>query len=192
MRRTALSAALLICVVFDAAGQNGARRAKPDVPYVATPREVARAMLFAARVGPSDVVFDLGCGDGRIPIMAAREFGARGIGVEIDGKLVRQARRNAHAEGLDDRVAIWQEDLFSVDLRPATVVTLYLSRKINDRLRPKLLRELRVGTRIVSHNIDMNSWTATSVDEINGHTIYLWIVPPIIPSMPVHRSKEGG
>ena len=135
-------------------------------------------MLTTARVGPGDIVLDLGCGDGRIVITAAQEFGARGVGVEIDARLVRQARANAHAAGVDDRVAIWQEDLFAVDMRPATVLTMYLSHKVNDRLCPKLLRELRPGTRIVSHNIDMRNWKATSVEELNGHRIYFWIVPP--------------
>jgi cyclopropane fatty-acyl-phospholipid synthase-like methyltransferase len=148
-------------------------------------------MLMTARVGPADTVLDLGCGDGRIVITAAQEFGARAVGVEIDGRLVRQARANAHAAGVDDRVAIWQEDLFAVDLRPATVLTMYLSHKLNDRLCPKLLRELRPGTRIVSHNIDMSNWKATSVEELNGHRIYFWIVPPRPWAPPPRQSGKA-
>jgi SAM-dependent methyltransferase len=178
MKRAVLSTVCASCLALVVSAQTKARPAEPDVPYAATPRDIVRAMLIAARVSPADVVFDLGCGDGRVLIMAAQEFGARGVGVDIDSRRVRQARTNVHEAGVDGLVGIWQEDMFAVDLRPATVVVLYLSHKVNNRLRPKLLRELRAGTRIVSHNVDMGNWTPDTVGEVNGHRIYGWFVPP--------------
>jgi SAM-dependent methyltransferase len=152
-----------------------------EVPYVVTPPQVVEAMLRLATVGRNDVVYDLGSGDGRIVIAAARDFGARGVGVEVDPRLVAQSTRSAERAGLADRVRFVQQNLFDTDLRPATVVTLYLARELNLRLRPKLLSELRPGARIVSHRFDMGEWKperqlAVELDR-STYMIYLWVVP---------------
>src|SRR5262249_15386514 len=128
---------------------------EPDVAYVATPPTVVAKMLELAQVTKDDVVYDLGSGDGRIVIMAAQRFGARGVGVESNPDLVMEARENAHRAGVADRVQFLRQDLFETDLRAATVVTLYLMESVNRELRPKLWRELRPGTRVVSHDFGM-------------------------------------
>lgn len=150
-----------------------------DVPYVSTPHPVVEAMLTLAGVGPGDVVYDLGCGDGRFVIAAAREFGARGIGVDIDPARIEEADAAARREGVADRVRFLRQDLFSVDLSPATVVTLFLLPELNDRLAPKLRRELRPGARIVSHRWTIRGWPpddaiGVDVDEVR-HEAFLWV-----------------
>ena len=153
-----------------------------SVPDVRTPTPTVRAMLELAGVSGRDVVYDLGSGDGRIVIAAAREFGARGVGVEIDPALVAESRASARRLGLTERVRIVEQDLFQADLRKATVVTLYLSVELNRRLRPKLLSELAPGSRIVSHDFDMGDWTPDRVvrihDDGRDRVLYLWVVPP--------------
>jgi SAM-dependent methyltransferase len=156
---------------------------QPDVIWVPSDLLVVNEMLTLAGVGADDVVYDLGCGDGRIVIEAARRFGARGVGVDIDPKLVREARRNAEQAGVADRVTILEQDLFTTALADATVVMLYLSPAINLRLRPKLLRELRPGARIVSHEHDLGDWRpaktiVVSLPERN-HYVFLWRVPQV-------------
>jgi SAM-dependent methyltransferase len=152
-----------------------------DVPDVRTPLVVVNEMLRLASVSPDDVVYDLGSGDGRILIAAARDRGARGVGLEIDPALVAESTERALRLGLADRVSFLQQDLFQADLRPATVVTLYLSPDLNRRLRPKLLSELRPGARIVSHAFDMGDWMPARTLQVSSnegsHTLYLWIVP---------------
>jgi ribosomal protein L11 methylase PrmA len=135
-----------IIVLSTAYAKQGIAR---DVPFVPTPEVVVDKMLELAKVGPSDVVYDLGSGDGRIVITAAKQYGARGIGVDIDPDRVREARQNAKAAGVADRVQFKEGDLFNTDLSEATVVTLYLLPEVNMRLRPKLFRELKPGTRVV-------------------------------------------
>jgi SAM-dependent methyltransferase len=152
-----------------------------ETPYVATPEPVVAAMLKLANVTRTDIVYDLGSGDGRIVITAAREFGARGMGIEIDPALVTEARENARRARVTERVRFVQQDLFEVDISEATVVTLYLLPDVNLRLRPKLLRELRPGTRIVSHRYDLGDWppvktVRVSVDGVH-HWVYYWVVP---------------
>jgi precorrin-6B methylase 2 len=149
----------------------------PDIHYVPTPPEVVDAMLLVARVTSSDVVYDLGSGDGRIVITAAQKYGARGVGIELDRDLVSQANRNARAAGVNNRVQFRRGDLFRADLSPATVVTLFLSPSVNLRLYPKLLRELRPGTRVVSHQFPIADWPPVSEQEIAGRKIYYWVVP---------------
>lgn len=153
-----------------------------DAPFLVTPPEVVDQMLKLARVGPDDVVYDLGSGDGRLVIAAARDFRARGVGIEIDPKLVAQSREHARRAGVEPRVTFLEQDLFRADLSAATVVTIYLTREVNLRLRPKLERELSPGTRVVSFNFDMGDWEPASMlrVDINGRTtpVYLWVVKP--------------
>jgi SAM-dependent methyltransferase len=151
--------------------------AGPEVPFVATRIEVVDEMLRLADVGPDDVVYDLGCGDGRIVLRAAATRGARGLGVDVDGLLVAGAREAAARAGLSGRTEFREQDLFGVDLGEATVVTLYLSRRTNAELRPKLLRELRPGARIVSHRFDLGDWRPDRTVTVMGETLHLWIVP---------------
>jgi SAM-dependent methyltransferase len=154
---------------------------RPEVPWVASEMAIVNAMLDTAGVGPNDVVYDLGCGDGRIVINAAQR-GARGVGVDIDPKLIRDAQRLAQRAGVADRVTFAVQDLFETDLRPATVVALYLSPDLNLRLRPKLLKDLRPGSRIVSHDFDMGDWRPERSlqvrDVARAHRVFLWTVPP--------------
>jgi len=155
---------------------------KPDVPFVVTDFEVVDEMLKVAKVTKDDVLYDLGSGDGRIVIRAAERFGTRGTGIDIEPKLVQQATRNARWAGVSDRVTFVQGDLFAADISEATVVTLYLLPEVNLKLRPKLLRELKPGTRVVSHNFDMGDWKPekTSYVAISGawHVVYFWVIPP--------------
>lgn len=157
-----------------------------DAPYVATPDYVVRRMLEAADVSSGDVVFDLGSGDGRIPIMAAKEFGARGVGIEIDPDLVEKARANAEEAGVADRVEFREKDLFDADLSEATVVALYLWPKINVKLRPKLLRELDPGDRVVTHDFRIGYWEPDETIEMgesltSQELVFLWTIPEDIP-----------
>jgi SAM-dependent methyltransferase len=153
----------------------------PEVPYVPTPEKVVEEMLRLANVGKGDVVYDLGCGDGRIVITAALKYGARGVGVDIDPERIKESNENARKAGVADRVKFLQQDLFETDFREATVVTLYLLPDVNLRLRPKLLRELKPGTRIVSHAFDMGDWKPEKVVKVPGEdrerTIYFWVTP---------------
>jgi tRNA A58 N-methylase Trm61 len=148
------------------------------VRYEPTPHAVVRQMLRLAEVGPGDVVYDLGSGDGRIPITAAREFAARGVGIEIDAELVRRAEANAREAGVADRVTFHHADLFEAEIDEATVVTLFLYPDVNLRLRPKLLAELAPGTRVVSYWHDMGDWKPERIDSARRATIYLWRIPP--------------
>jgi ribosomal protein L11 methylase PrmA len=134
-------------------------------------------MLKLADVKSSDVVYDLGCGDGRIVIMAAQKFGAQATGVDIDPERIREARENARKAGMTSRVKFIQQDLFEADIRPASVVTLYLLPGVNLKLRPKLLKDLKPGSRVVSNSFDMGDWKPDKEIDHNGRKLYLWIVP---------------
>jgi SAM-dependent methyltransferase len=165
------------------AGWSGCARVPGvEVPDVRTPPEVVIEILRLARVGPDDVVYDLGSGDGRIPIAAARDFGARGVGIELDPDLVAESARNARRAGVTGRTRFLQQDIFEADINEATVVTLYLSPDVNLRLRPKLLAQLKPGSRIVSHDFPMGDWKPERVVNFKGpertHVLSLWIVPP--------------
>jgi Methyltransferase domain len=149
-----------------------------DVRYEPTPLPVVRAMLELADVGPQDVVYDLGAGDGRIPITAANEFGARGVGIEIDPALVTRAQTKAREAGVEDKVEFRLGDMYAADVRSATVVTLFLHPEPNLKLRPKLRSELQAGTRVVSYVWDMADWTPEEVRRVNRHRIFLWRIPP--------------
>jgi SAM-dependent methyltransferase len=152
----------------------------PEVPYVPTPDHVVEEMLKAANVGKNDVVYDLGCGDGRIVITAAQKYGARGVGVDISADRIKESNENARKAGVTDRVKFLQQDLFQTDLREATVVTLYLLPDVNRRLRPKLFQELKLGTRVVSHAFSMDDWNPERVIKVPGsdreRTIYYWVI----------------
>ena len=152
-----------------------------EVPDVRTPPAVVNEMLKLANVTADDVVYDLGSGDGRIVLAAAKDRGARGVGYEIDPDLVKQATDRAKGLGLSGRVTFHQGDLFQADLRPATVVTLYLGNELNRRLQPKLMNELRPGSRVVSHNFGMPGWVPTHTMDVSSnqgtHTLYLWVMP---------------
>jgi SAM-dependent methyltransferase len=150
---------------------------RPDVVYVPTPQDVVDDMLRLANVRRGDVLYDLGCGDGRIVVTAARDFGARGIGIDIDPERIREANENVRTSKVADRVQIRQADLFETDFRDATVVTLYLLPELNLKLRAKLLRELRPGARIVSHQFDMGEWLPDKTLEIGSRRVYFWTVP---------------
>lgn len=150
----------------------------PDVPYVPTPQEVVDEMLKLGGVKKGDVVYDLGCGDGRIVITAAKKFGARGTGVDIDPERIEEAKQNAREAGVTDRVRFLQQNLFDADIREATVVTLYLLPSVNLKLRPKLQHDLKPGTRVVSHSFDMGDWKPDKEADVNGRKLYLWIIRP--------------
>jgi SAM-dependent methyltransferase len=149
----------------------------PDIFFVPTRHVVADAMLKLARVEPGDVVYDLGSGDGRIVILAAQKYGAAGVGIELDPKLVAVAREVAREGAVADRVAFVVGDLFTADISQATVVTLYLSRSINLKLERKLKEELRPGTRVVSHQFAMGAWKPDDVLRVEGAELFLWTVP---------------
>jgi SAM-dependent methyltransferase len=148
-----------------------------DVPYVPTPNDVVLRMLRLAAVGRNDIVYDLGCGDGRLVIAAARRHGARGVGIDIDPARIREARANAKAAGVERRTQFILGDLFMADLSRATVVTLYLLPRLNQQLRPRLWQQLAVGARVVSHGFDMGEeWPPDRSRMVNGTPIYFWII----------------
>ena len=164
-----------------ASAPNAAQVHEADVLYLPTPQRVVEAMLRLARVTGGDVVYDLGSGDGRIPIAAAHKYGARAVGIELDAHMLASARCNAREAGLERLVEFRQEDLFGADLSEATVVTLFLFPEMNRRLGPKLYRELRPGTRIVSHRFDLGDWPPRRTVVVDGRQILLWIVPSRTP-----------
>jgi predicted RNA methylase len=180
LHRPATILALLVVAAIGttpALAQQAGTLRQPDVIYVPTPQEVVDAMLKLANVTSKDVVYDLGCGDGRIPITAAKNFGARGIGIDIDPQRIKEANENLKTSGVSDKVKFMNADLFETNISEATVVTLYLLPSLNIKLMPKLQKELRAGTRIVSHSFDMGAdWPAEKTEEVNGRRIYYWTV----------------
>ncbi|MGE3547541.1 MAG: cyclopropane-fatty-acyl-phospholipid synthase family protein [Kofleriaceae bacterium] len=150
---------------------------RPDIRFVPTPEPLLAKMLSMAKVGASDIVYDLGSGDGRIVIAAARDFGARGVGIDLDPKLVRIAKENAVKAGVADRVEFRVGDIFEEDLSQATVVTLYLLPRINLKLKPKLFRELKPGSRIVSQSFDFGDWKPEQTEIVDGNRAFLWTIP---------------
>jgi precorrin-6B methylase 2 len=155
----------------------GLRAQTPDIHYVPTPEEIVDAMLQTAAVTSADVVYDLGSGDGRIVIEAAKKYGALGVGIELDQDLVKRATKNAEKAGVADKVRFVRSDFFKVDLSPATVVTLFLSQSTNLRLQPKLLRELKPGARVVSHRFPMPpDWKPDKDVTVHGARVFLWTI----------------
>ena len=160
------------------AAEQGAALRGPDVIFVPTPGDIVDTMLKMAAVSKKDTVYDLGCGDGRIVITAAQKYGARWVGIDIDPERVEEATANVRKAGVADRVKIIRGDLFEADISAATVVTLYLLTDLNLKLRPKLLRDLNPGTRVVSHAFAMGDWKPERTADVSGTTVYLWRIPP--------------
>jgi predicted RNA methylase len=185
--RRASFAVVLGCLVLlpVAAGAAGPQAApahapvrSPDVIFVPTPEEVVAAMLDVAKVTSGDVVYDLGCGDGRIVIAAAQKHGARGVGIDIDPQRIAEATANATKAGVNGKVKFLEADLFTTDISAASVVTLYLLPTLNVKLMPKLMKELKPGTRIVSHAFDMGeAWPPEQTLDVNGRKVYYWTIP---------------
>jgi precorrin-6B methylase 2 len=200
MLRATASASILLLFALSAGAQTAVQRApqapaaapqkelrSPDVIFVPTPHEVVEAMLKVAKVGKGDVLYDLGSGDGRIPITAAQKYGiARGIGIDINPERIKEANENRIAAGVGERVRFINADLFETDLSDATVVTLYLLSTLNLKLLPKLLKELKPGTRIVSHAFDMGTWKPEQVLNLGGRNVYFWTIPA--PGTPSHKA----
>ena len=187
MTRAVLSLLLALSLLAsDGLGQSRSRTKrphlrKPDVIFVPTPPETVEEMLRLAKIKKGDVLYDLGSGDGRIPIRAAQEYGIRAVGIDIDPKMIDVAKEAALQAGVSDKVRFRNEDLFQADIRDATIVTLYLSNSLNLKLRPKLLRDLRPGTRIISHDFHMGDWPPEQTVRVPWlslyRTVYVWTVP---------------
>ena len=158
--------------------QAAPRTRTPDVIFVPTPNDVVNKMLEMAQVTAKDTVYDLGCGDGRIVITAAQRYGCRGVGIDIDPERIREATENVQKGKVADKVKFIQGDLFEADISAATVVTLYLLTELNLKLRPKLMKDLRPGTRVVSHAFSMGDWKPERTEHVNGASVYLWRIPP--------------
>lgn len=186
MRKLRFSLMLTLSVVLAQAvwlaegllAQDAGFESKKIVPFVPTPQDVVEKMLEVAQVKKDDVVYDLGSGDGRIVITAAKKYGARAVGFEIDPDLIKQSREAIRKEGLEHLAEIREQDILTVDVSAATVVTLYLLPDVNLMVRPNLLRQLKPGSRVVSHAFDMGDWKPEKVVRANGRTVYLWTIPP--------------
>jgi SAM-dependent methyltransferase len=189
LRGKSLLCSLLVAAMLSvtvAAAQNTQPRREPDVPFVPTTDEAVLAMLKLADVKKTDVVYDLGCGDGRIVITAAKNLGARGVGIDINPVRIGEAKANAKRAGVENMVRFEENDLFQADIHEASVVTLFLLPEVNLKLRPKLIQDLKPGTRIVSNTFDMGDWKADKEAIVGNpdeqtylsHRLYLWIVPP--------------
>jgi SAM-dependent methyltransferase len=186
LRKLLLNSHFVVAVLSVAtlAAQSAGPKREPDVPYVPTTEAAVQAMLKLADVKKTDVVYDLGCGDGRIVITAAKSLGARGVGIDINPVRIGEAKENARKAGVEKLVRFEENDLFEADIHEATVVTLFLLPHINLKLRPKLLQDLKPGTRIVSNTFDMGDWKPekeaivpeTDADSYS-HKLYFWIVP---------------
>jgi len=174
-----MKALIAVSAALIAAAPSFARDQYPDVIYVPTPHEVVDDMLRLANVHKGDVLYDLGSGDGRIAIAAAKKYGIKAVGIDIDPERIREATENAKKAGVTNLVQFRQEDLFKADFRDATVVTLYLLPSLNLKLRPTLLR-MKPGTRVVSHAFSMDDWRPDQTDNVEGRTAYLWIVPAAV------------
>jgi len=169
-----VTSALLLARAAHARSEN----APPlDVPYVPTPMPVVEAMLDMARVGKDDTLYDLGCGDGRIVVRAAARFGCRGVGVDLNPERVTEARAHAAASQVTGLTRFEVGDVFEFDFSAATVVTMYLLPSVNLKLRPRLLKELKPGTRIVSHDFDMGDWAPEATRDVGRSRVLLWTVP---------------
>ncbi len=182
LRRTFLS---LFAGVFLAGGvacaQSAAPKRQPDVHWEPSSDAAIKAMMEMAGVKKGDIVYDLGCGDGRVVITAVREYGARGVGIDIDPQRIAESNANAKKAGLANMATFREDDLFTAKIGDASVVTLFLWPALNLKLRPKLLRDLKPGTRIVSNMHDMGDWAPNQTRRVEGRNVYLWIIPDKIP-----------
>ncbi|GAA4779084.1 methyltransferase domain-containing protein [Olivibacter ginsenosidimutans] len=176
MKRVKIQVASLFFILTSLQTVFAQEPVKKDVPYVPTDQEIVNAMLTLAKVDKNDVLYDLGCGDGRIVVTAAKQFGATAVGIDIDPQRIREANENAQKAQVEDKVKFIQQDLFTADFSDASVVSLYLLPSVNLKLRPKLLK-LKPGTRIVSHAFTMGDWKPDKKMDVGGATIYLWTVP---------------
>jgi ubiquinone/menaquinone biosynthesis C-methylase UbiE len=169
----------LILVSFFCAGAPLVRPQEIQIrtPYVATPPDIVKAMLQLAGAKKSDVIYDLGCGDGRIVIAAAKEYGAHGVGIDINPQRISEANQNAERQHVANLVKFHIGDVFESDVRKASVVALYMLPDVNIKLRPKLQKELKPGARVVTHGFAMGDWRPTRVEDVDGEKIYLWILP---------------
>lgn len=167
---------ITICAVSFTQAQD-TEPVEKDVPYVPTDQAVVDAMLNLAKVTKNDVLYDLGCGDGRIVITAAKKYGATGTGIDIDPERIAEANENAKTAGVTNKVKFTRANLFETDFSKASVVTLYLLPSVNMKLRPQLLKQLKPGTRIVSHAFDMGDWKPEKTIQVENSTIYFWTVP---------------
>jgi predicted RNA methylase len=177
---TLTTALLAAAITMPAAAQQAQTQElrRPDVIFVPTPQDVVDGMLKLAEVGPNDVVYDLGCGNGIIVATAAKKFGAHGVGIDIDPQRVKESNERVQQEGVTDKVTILNQDLFTTDISKATVVTLYLLPSLNQKLIPKLNSELKPGTRVVSQSFDMGDQNPPEKKiEVGSHTVYLWHTP---------------
>ncbi len=168
---------LFISILVLGSIQLNAQQIVLDVPYVPTPQSVVDGMLSLADVKEGEVVYDLGCGDGRIVITAAKEFGATGIGVDLNPERIREANANADEANVADKVTFYEGDLFNFDFSKADVLTLYLLPDVNLKLRPKIQAEMKPGSRVVSHAFTMGDWQPNEQINVDGRTVYLWIIP---------------
>jgi SAM-dependent methyltransferase len=157
--------------------QDAEKPVKKDVPYVPTPQPVVDRMLEMAAVTKNDIVYDLGCGDGRMIVTAAKKYGAHGVGVDIDPQRIKESNENAKSAGVTDKVKFEIKDLFTMEFGDASVLTMYLLPQVNLNLRPKILSDMKPGSRIVSHSFDMEDWKPDGEDEVESSNIYFWIVP---------------
>ncbi|MBN1294450.1 MAG: class I SAM-dependent methyltransferase [Candidatus Latescibacteria bacterium] len=190
-----LQAMITVISLFMILGYAIAQDWEYDVPFVPTKQKVVEEMLNMAGVNENDILYDMGCGDGRIVITAAKEKGAHGVGIDIDPERIRESNENAEKAGVTDKVKFIEMDLFEADISEATVVSLYLLTEVNLRLRPKLLRELKPGTRVVSHNYAMGNWDYEDYKEImaefDEHYVYFWIVPANVNGTWEWTESEG-
>jgi SAM-dependent methyltransferase len=178
LSRFMLSLVLLLAAALPAFAQQELEYGNGlDVPYVPTPQIVVNAMLKLANVKEGDFVIDLGCGDGRIVVTAARDFHARALGYDLNPVRIKEANENAVQAGVEKRVEFVEKNLFEADISKATVVTLYLLPSVNEKLKPRLLAELKPGTRVVSHSFDMGDWKPDKEENVDGRRIYLWTIP---------------
>jgi SAM-dependent methyltransferase len=172
-------------------GMQLAKGASPDVPYVSTPHAIVDEMVRLADVKASDVVYDLGCGDGRLVIAAVKKTGCRGVGIDIDPERIKESRANARAAGVQDRVRFLEQNFFASDIREATVMLIYLFPDINIRLRAKFLSEMKAGSRLVSNAFDMGDWRPDNSAVIGGQRVYYWVIPANATGTWKWRSPDG-
>jgi precorrin-6B methylase 2 len=181
MRFRNFAGLLALALAFSVIAVRAQQEDEFEVPYVPTPENVVAEMLKLAGVKSGDMLFDLGSGDGRIVITAAKEHGARGVGIDINPQRIKEANENAQKAGVNGRVQFRNNDLFKEDISSASVVTLYLLPSVNMKLRPKLWKELKPGTRVVSHDFDMGDWKPEKTVQVDEHKLFFWTIPAKAP-----------